>query len=404
MGGFAGHMMHPYDNMDNTLEDLINIVKIFDQDEEIKLNEKLDGLNIFVSFKNDKLTMARNKSDIKSGGFSYDDIFIRWKDNRNVMEAYQYAYIKLSNILHTYYDLDTLNLFFNKENYQIWFNCEVIHYKTLNVIPYANDFVSIHSTHGFDNNANEIEITKDEKLFIHCMFDTDTMKNHDATVMLTDNNKVSYLWPKTKQREKYIDYIITDLKYIFNDCKLTEKNTIREFLKASLIKITDFYAHVFSDPIYIDIYKLINTHDNAFNQIIINRLLFNDKSTNLKEIKDIIKNDDNMDNSLIDILNNITDKKMTEIKNQLLKSIIDIFRTLGDNVMNYCKQYNNSDDEYVIINEIYNRFNEMGFYETNYALIEPKPLEGIVFDYNGNTYKLTGYFPLFNNFLRENKS
>ena len=390
MGGFAGHMMHPYDNDNNTLQDLINIVKKFEKNKKTTLTEKLDGLNIFVSFKDNKLTMARNKSDIRSGGFSYDDIMIRWKDNPNVLFAYQFAYIKLSDMLLLRNNNEMIHNIFNKENYQIWINCEVIHHKAVNVIHYKNDFISIHNVCAYDNNANEVEIPSIEKNEALNLYNPKyTYGNYVKFTKDVSNVKLSII------NNGIIDSTISLLKSSFKCYGLTNsKSTIKDYKIAAFKQ----YCSITSE---FNLNKLIYTSNETLNNIIINRLLFNDTSINLRSIKNIIKNDDRIDDSLIESLTSIKCADLTKIKNYIMSPLIDIFRTFGFNILKNCEHYVNYYDTDKIVPELISKYALIDFYDKYNVL--PLALEGVVFNYKNNTYKLTGYFPLFNDYLRQYK-
>lgn len=390
MGGFAGHMMHPYDNDNNTLNDLINIINKFRKNKDINLMEKLDGLNIFISYKNNKLTMARNKSDIKSGGFSYDDIMTRWNDKPNILSAYQFAYIKLSNILLNH-DNDFLNNFFNKDNYQLWINCEVIHHNAPNVIYYDTDFISIHSVHAYDNNAVEIPHSKTERYQIYELFNEEHIK--DNSVRLTKNHKLTVSL-NVNYNDLFFKHNINQLTQLFNNYNLNKKSTIRDFKIQAFIdycKITNTH----------NLYNLINTPDKELNEILINRFLFNDKSVNLIKIKSIIKNNPNINDTLINDLINITDKDLTTIKNIVITPLRNQFRFFGYHILRCCINYKNYPNDIAHFHCLRNRFTKLGFFKKYDRIPKQLPLEGIVFNYKHNKYKLTGYFPLYNDFLRE---
>tara|TARA_B100000700_G_C14934944_1_gene803779 strand:- start:55 stop:1239 length:1185 start_codon:yes stop_codon:yes gene_type:complete len=74
MGGCAKHMMHPYDNLDMTFEQLADLIcKVGSA--SVKACEKVDGINIHWSVAEDNMPrFAVNIGQLKSGGLSYDEL------------------------------------------------------------------------------------------------------------------------------------------------------------------------------------------------------------------------------------------------------------------------------------------------------------------------------------------
>ena len=70
-GGAYGHMSHPFDDKDLTFGDLKKIIELGlggQLSREDNVTEKLDGQNLFVSFKDGKTIFARNKGQVKNFG------------------------------------------------------------------------------------------------------------------------------------------------------------------------------------------------------------------------------------------------------------------------------------------------------------------------------------------------
>ena len=70
-GGTYGHMSHPFDDKDLTFGDLKKIIELGlggQLSREDNVTEKLDGQNLFVSFKDGKTIFKRNKGQVKNFG------------------------------------------------------------------------------------------------------------------------------------------------------------------------------------------------------------------------------------------------------------------------------------------------------------------------------------------------
>lgn len=81
MGGLAGHMMHPHDNLNLTMHDFITI---FSQTikNNLPASEKLDGFNIHILNYNGEIRFARNSGDLINNGFGKDEIENRFSNER----------------------------------------------------------------------------------------------------------------------------------------------------------------------------------------------------------------------------------------------------------------------------------------------------------------------------------
>ena len=74
MGGVAGHMSHLYEDLDLTFDTLRSILTEISVG-RVATTEKVDGINMFFSVdKSGQPVFARNKSDIKFGGQSLEEI------------------------------------------------------------------------------------------------------------------------------------------------------------------------------------------------------------------------------------------------------------------------------------------------------------------------------------------
>jgi len=76
MGGAAGHMKHPYEMFDWTLDTLVNFVMKTGSC-AIPAKEKIDGLNIFTRRDAGISKFARSKGELSSGGHTLEELPVR---------------------------------------------------------------------------------------------------------------------------------------------------------------------------------------------------------------------------------------------------------------------------------------------------------------------------------------
>ena len=378
MGGFAGHMSHIYDINEIKFTDIFNIINQFKDKKINSFTEKLDGLNIFASInKNGEITFARNKTDIKSGGFTYIDIQKRWYDKPNIAIAYQFAYKTLASAL------QNIKTLINK-NYQIWLNCEVLHNKAINVIPYNKNMVSIHNITAYDNNLRQINIKQKtvHKIYNNILWNDNIQKTN--TVLFNDNFMKFYK-PSSVTTINKIDTLLKK----YNLCKT---NTIKDFKQKALFNYIKQYNPFNLNSIFIN-------ENDELTKLLINRWLFNDKIINLKYIKSLIKK---TNEEYLTTFNLIKSSDITKIKNDSLSELSNIFRKYGNLFLIHANNNMNHNNDNNISYKISNKLSIINPLLLNYVI--PRTIEGVVFKYKKYTIKLTGDFPIINDVLSTYKN
>lgn len=90
MSGFAGHMMHPHDDLEMTREDLIGLIRS-SLNGSLRFSEKIDGWGLCLLYISDKWYITRSKKDMELGGIPKEDIPERFKHNPKAVEVYTEA-------------------------------------------------------------------------------------------------------------------------------------------------------------------------------------------------------------------------------------------------------------------------------------------------------------------------
>lgn len=151
--GAAGHMNHLFECDDLTFADIRDIMqKIFCGD--IKLEEKIDGINLFITYKNGKFCVARNQKTIKDP-LDYDKLTAKYYNMpKEVQEAFMNSLKDLSIALS---ELDPIMLNKYFANGQNFLNCEIVYPPCANVIDYGNKcFIVLHGIKCFNDKFKEI--------------------------------------------------------------------------------------------------------------------------------------------------------------------------------------------------------------------------------------------------------
>ena len=156
-GGAYGHMNHPFDTEINLtfgqLKDIVN--RALDGNLELT-REKTDGQALAISWVNGKLVAARNKSHLANRGANALDISgvaTKFAGRGELEKAYNFAMQDLTKAIKSLSDKQKEKIF---KNGACFMNIEVIYPTSVNVIPYGQPLLVFHGTMEYDMNGNAI--------------------------------------------------------------------------------------------------------------------------------------------------------------------------------------------------------------------------------------------------------
>ena len=409
-GGAAGHMSHPFDVDDFTFGDYKQLVNDLFNSRIERFTEKLDGMNIFASVDmSGKVRFARNSTDLKSaeGGMDPAGMQERWgSDGKDptILGAYTKAYNLFGDIVNK---LNDPVAFFNGEGYRIYANCEVIAGVHPNVILYPKDVLSFHGLAAFTTDGKATEVNLPDEIF-------------DKKMEI-----LSRLLPDVKSQ--YGEAQVTPEVVI--DVRENNEKTIEYF--TSLIDHIEEYGGVDDNTTIIDYRgKLLpewmadNGYgvllDNNFTEPLIQRWVYGLKTPNLGVIKkSILKsglpNAQEIHDAVVSFegKNRAADPVAVALK-QIMEPVEMFFYRLGNEIIRRCKDYTNLGREGIVLDEILKQLaatkeliansgdlelqNKMTDLLRKLAELEfnYNSMEGVVFNYRGHTFKLTGTFAALN--------
>jgi len=129
MGGVAGHMLHPYEDLTLSVNDLLSMIEsLFLKDADCY--EKVDGLNIHFRISDSNVMFARNKTDIALGGMSQEDLFERFADH-----PVGQAFMTASAVIKLWIQRQGIQI--SEHEYFGWVNCEIVDLNALNILNYT---------------------------------------------------------------------------------------------------------------------------------------------------------------------------------------------------------------------------------------------------------------------------
>ena len=157
MGGVAGHMDHLYDNPNLTFEKMKEILTAASNG-ELSTEEKVDGQNLFLSYSipEGKAKGARNKGNLKSGGLDASSLATKFAGRGGLESAFNGGFRAFESAVQALSDEEKERIFGPDTN--VWYNAEIMDPGTpgdsndpgaVNVIRYDDKTLKIHDVGHF---------------------------------------------------------------------------------------------------------------------------------------------------------------------------------------------------------------------------------------------------------------
>ena len=400
MGGAYGHMSHPFDDKDLTFGDLKKIITLGlsgQLNREDNVTEKTDGQNLMVSFKNGKLIAARNKGHLKNKGetaLTIKDVERKFKGRGAIRDAFVYAMRDLTKAIGALSKKQQEKIFGNGSKFM---SLEVMWPASENVVNYDITELVFHGAMEYDDSGRVIGQAKDSARMLQGMI-KQVNQHIQKHYKISKPNFVTV--PKHQDFGKMKKKYIGRLQKLQNIYSLKDNDTFalyhqmywQEFIHNAskqfkfkitnemLVKLTKRWA--FFDKSYtIPMMK----KDMKDNPKFLDWALTTDKIDKNRMVKENMKPFEELFFEVgAEIMKNmdgwmaVNPAKSVQNMRKKLKKAISIVRAGGD-----LKKLNRLKIQL-------DRLNAIGGFD---AVV---PSEGIVFKYNGNTYKFTGAFAPIN--------
>jgi len=405
-GGAAGHMTHPYEDYDLTFEDIKNMIDSALSGTIEFAQEKLDGQNLMVTYKDGAVRAARNKGHVKNAGatsLTVKQIEDTFAGRGPIQTAFAEAMKDLEKAISKLTPAQKQKFFANGKKFV---NLEVLYPETANVVPYGAAQLRLHNITEYDPNGNVLGTDADSAARLQgALRQVEAENQKTYQIRITDPVTINKSKDYEKQRAE-LDKIVDDLR---NKFKLKPSDKlgmyIQEWWKKYITDIAKTYG-----------YK--PTPDTL--QQLVNRWGFSNKEVNIKAIRDGIQNEDFKNwVDTFDKTDLATQKKVCvkPIENLFLKLGVytlknvaqlvalnpnDSVRQIKSDLQSAIEQIRAAaassdmgDDDAALkfLRRELQRLKDIGGFK---AIV---PLEGIVFKYDGKLYKLTGAFAPINQIL-----
>lgn len=383
-GGMAGHMAHPGDYNELTVNDITDLIENLFSGKIENITEKMDGVNIQASMNEQgEVIFIRNKGDINSskGGMTISDMMMKWADKPEVSDKYKTA----GEIITTVFNKIGPKFFNPDSTTRRFVNCECIVEGVTNVMPYPSDQVDFHNIWIYKYMSGE------------WVFKETTERGLDTVKSACDGIESAMLTPKviidtTKESAQLAKKFITRFNAIMGDNK-----TIGEYKKDKFKKYVEKN------------YPWILDNEEGFN-ILFSRWFERVKKVNIRDIKKIYPEH-------VDTISTLDKTGYKSIVNKCNDELDIFFLRLGNTILKLCKGLVNNGLEQSVIDYLNSELTSTTNRIKSSANIDLQdklsiqlarlqnlenqinPSEGIVFTYKGKMMKLTGSFAAINQIL-----
>ncbi len=403
-GGAYGHLDHPYDDPElsfSTIKEMISDVLSgqINVKSEQQITIKTDGQNLLISWRDGKLIAARNKGHLKANGANALDsntLKSLFAGRGEIQKAFSLAMDDLSQAFGSLSQRQLKEIF---NEGQRWISIQIIYDGTTNVIVYGKNMLVFHGIISVDPDGNKTSFDKNMTRQIYRIF-TNINSNIQNTFEIKPTTIVNI--PKSKDFSERRSYFLNKVDKLQNKYNLSQQNTIQDYIKSAWTPIILQYAEQANYDIPKDILSGL-----------LLRWAQNDSSYSLLQFKKDCNNP-----QFLRVAIDIDKNSKQSITKDILYPWQIIFLELGVQVMKNLNQYMvahpsktiskirseveatidtiKSSNNIKYLNQLERPLKKL---EAIGGLDSIVPQQGVVFNYKGKNYKLTGSFAPVNAIL-----
>ena len=396
-GGAYGHMAHPFDDKDLTFGDLKKIIEDGlggTLNREDNVTEKLDGQNIMISWKDGNLIAARNKGQLKGWGknaLTVKQIISKFEGHakKEVKDAYTFAITDLNKAIGSLSKKQQDKIFDNGKNFM---NLEIMYAANPNTIDYDVSELIFHGALKYDESGNVIGEVKNSARMLEGMI---RQVNQHIQKKFKISKPVFLNVPKHQDFGKMKSKFLGRLKKLKNEFGLSDSDTIGMYHQSYWTEYIYNAAQQFDYKMPIHVLKGLTK-----------RWAFFDKSYNVRNMKKDIDNEQFLDWVLSTDKNDHSKLFKSNMRSfevlffdigaEILKGISGFMVASPDKAVKKMRKDVESAIKTIKGGGDLKKLNrlkvQLDRLEAIGGLDSIVPSEGIVFKYNGNTYKFTGAY------------
>jgi hypothetical protein len=244
-GGAYGHLTHPFEDLGLTMQDLQDMINVtvdgaFGPDNFVQ--EKTDGQQLSISWKNGRLIAARNKQHLKNAGenaMGPEELAAKFAGKGDIEVAYNAAMRDLQASIGALSEDDKLKIFNEGRKFA---SIEVITPVTQNTVPYGQDLLVFHSVVEYDEDGNVVGEDKKAGYDIAKMIEEANSAAQEMFYVRGPKNIDIVPFKDAKKKAKYYS---DKLKAIMKDAGINVNSTVSDFVMGSALNKVDELAKEF---------------------------------------------------------------------------------------------------------------------------------------------------------------
>ena len=393
MGGVAGHMSHLYDNPSLSFSKIKEILAAV-SNAELEAEEKVDGQNLFLSYsvKEGKAKAARNKGNLKAGGLDAHELATKFADRGSLTEAFTEGFSTFEKAVDALDNITKRRIF--GPDTDIWYNAEIMDPRSANIILYDSKVLKIHDLGHFKVDKNtgaklDVDVSENLQILDYSLSRMQSALGREDFSLL----RKAVIELQKLDDSKALTAALGRIDAELRSEGLSENNKIEEYLfhrvfngidsdlpKTRKLEITNYLLKT-PENIGLRLLKRgLSEEDKADLTAIVNnkKMILQGAIAPIEDIihdfaVEILKG---MESAFI-----VDNRKETErLQKELSFAVDEITKTGHENP-----------DAMEIMQAHLNKIKDMSSIST--------PIEGIVFQYDGHTYKFTGNFAPINQIL-----
>ena len=402
-GGASGHMQHIFEDPDLTFKELKDIfTKLFTG--KIGIEEKTDGQNLAITYKDGQFGAARNKATLKEP-MSIEDVEKMFEGRGEVKDAFVKSMTDLVKGLKKLSQKELNSIFANGKNFMAF---EIIYPPTKNVIDYGNRcLIQLHGINVYDDKYNKVSEDKEAAAKLYKF-----LKKHNAlkqdTFEITGHTKLQLKNSKTGQES--LDIVLKKLAELIKD--LGWSATVNDYAKER------FKKYIINRAIEADF--PLSRNSEFVNELADRLSNISKRRPNKNDLAAFAKREgiDTKSEEYKNFVNEL-DASLDEANSVIIKPLEDLVIGAGLLLMRNLVGYISTDPQKTskkLAAELNAAIEELSSKETsldtsklkrfkkNLAKLdayqrEVMPAEGIVFMYKGKVYKMTSTFGAANQIM-----
>ena len=228
-GGAYGHLAHPFEDMNLTMSDIHDMIQTTVKGAfgpENFVQEKTDGQQLSISWKDGRIIAARNGSHLKNAGENAMDakaVADMFLGRGDIEIVYNAAMKDLEGSIGKLSDKDKEKYFGNGSKFA---SLEIITPVTQNTVPYGQNMLVFHGVLSYDANGKVIDEDKQAGRDLgKLVADANAAAQETFFVRGPQDMAIKPL-PNTEKRSAYYE---GKYKQILKDCKLNDSSTVYDY-------------------------------------------------------------------------------------------------------------------------------------------------------------------------------